>query len=39
MSRIVIRSYEEALERIRTNGHLFDLDQIAPSVITQLYMA
>jgi hypothetical protein len=32
-------TYPEAIEKIAKDGHLFDLDQISISVISQLFMA
>lgn len=39
MCAITIRSYLTVLERLERDGHVFDLGQIAPGVISQLYMA
>ncbi len=36
MNRYSISSYAQALDRIRSNGFVWDVGQIAPSVIKQL---
>ncbi len=39
MNRYTILTYPAALARIEANGYLFDTGQIAPAVVTQLYLA
>lgn len=37
MNRYSLDSYQTAEDRMRTAGHIFDVGQIAPSVMSQLY--
>jgi len=39
MDRYTITTYAAAMARIEKHGHLFDVGQIAPPVITQLYLS
>lgn len=36
--RFALSSYQTAEDRIRSNGHIFDVGQISPEVLSQLYM-
>lgn len=39
MNRYSVNTYEQAMERIKNYGWMFDTGQIAPNVLTQLFMA
>lgn len=39
MNRYSINTFVEAVDRMRLRGWLYDVDQIAPAVLTQLHWA
>ena len=39
MSKHSINTYDQALNQIKANGHLFDCGRLMPKVRTQLFMA